>query len=388
MTSLKRLFMLDPDIIFLNHGSFGACPRTVFKAYQDWQRRLEKQPIQFFHHDLPALEKEVHSALGAFLNADPNDLALITNATYGVNIISRSLVLGPGDEILTSDQEYGACDNAWGFACRTTGASYIHQPIQLPVHSPEEVADEFWQGVTSRTRVIYLSHITSPTALRMPIEEICRRARQNGILTLIDGAHAPGQIPLDLTAVGADFYSGNCHKWMMSPKGVGFLYVRPEVQNLVKPLVVSHAYDPENIGVDRHPMLDYFYWTGTRDMASYLSIPAAIVFMQKYHWDEVRQQCHTLLRQTIARICDLTGLEPVCPLESDFYAQMGIAPLPNVRDLVAFSKRLYDVHRIVMPLISFKEHLFARISVQGYVTQSDVDVLLDVLPTMLQEFAL
>ena len=386
MTSLKNLFMLDPGVIFLNHGSFGACPRPVFKAYQAWQRRLENQPIQFFHHDLPGFEREARRALGAFLNVIPDDLALVTNATYGVNIISRSLALEPGDEILTTDQEYGSCDNAWQFACRKTGAAYIQHPVSLPAHSMEEVADEFWRGVTPRTKVIYLSHITSPTALRLPIEEICRRARQNGILTLIDGAHAPGQLRLDLAAVGADFYAGNCHKWMLCPKGAGFLYSRPEVQHLVEPLVVSRAYEPEKVSSGGHPMVDYFTWTGTRDPAAFLSIPAAIAFMEKYHWDEVRQQCHTLLRQAIHRICNLTGMDPLYPLDSDFYAQMGIAPLPPVTDLAALGKRLYEEYHIVMPIIQWKGRLVARISVQGYTSQADIDVLLRVLGHLLSEY--
>ena len=326
MPSLKRLFMLDPGVTFLNHGSFGACPRPVFKVYQAWQRRLENQPIQFFQHDLAGLLSDTRGSLAAFIHANPDDLAFVTNATYGVNIVSRSLDLQPGDEILTSDQEYGSCENAWKFACRTTGAVYIQHPIPIPVHSPEEVVDQFWQGVNPRTKVIYLSHITSPTALRIPIEEICRRARQNGILTVIDGAHAPGQIPLDLTAIDADFYTGNCHKWMLCPKGVGFLHVRPDVQHLIKPLVVSRAFEPEKAEPGSHPMVDHFSWTGTRDPAALLSIPAAIDFMQKYHWDEVRQQCHILLRQSISRICDLTGLELPYPLDSEFYSQMGIAP--------------------------------------------------------------
>ena len=385
MSSLKRLFMLDPGVTFLNHGSFGACPRPVFKAYQAWQRRLENQPIQFFHHDLPGLVKETRRVLGAHLNANPDDLALVTNATYGVNIISRSLSLKPGDEILATDQEYGSCENAWKFACRKTGASYIHHPIQYPAHSPEKVADDFWQGVTPSTRVIYLSHIISGTACRLPIEQICRRARQNGILTLIDGAHAPGQIPLDLEATGADFYAGNCHKWMLCPKGAGFLYSRPEVQHLVEPLVVSRAFEPEKELSDQ-PMVDYFTWTGTRDPAAFLSIPSAIAFMEKYHWDEVRQQCHALLHWAISQICDLTGLEPFYPLDSDFYAQMGCAPLPPVTDLPAFRRRLYDDYHIVIPIIQWNGRLFARISVQGYTTKTDIEVLLKVLSQLLTEF--
>jgi isopenicillin-N epimerase len=386
MTSLKRLFMLDPGVTFFNHGSFGACPRPVFKAYQAWQRRLENQPIQFFQHDLAALHKEARGALGAFLKVNPDDLAFVTNATYGVNIVSRALELQPGDEILTCDQEYGSCENAWKFAGRKTGAIYIQRPIPIPVHSPEEVVNEFWQGVNPRTKVIYLSHITSPTALKIPIEEICKRARQNGILTVIDGAHAPGQVPLDLNAIGADFYTGNCHKWMLCPKGVGFLYARPEVQHLIAPLIVSRAFEPENAAPDSHPMVDYFTWTGTDDPAALLSVPAAIEFMEKYHWDEVRQQCHSMLREAIARICDMTGLEPPYPLDSGFYAQMGIAPLPLPADLNAMAKRMYDDYHVVMPLVHWNGRLFARISVQGYTTKADIDVLLKVLGKLLMEF--
>jgi isopenicillin-N epimerase len=376
---LKRYFMLDPGVVFLNHGSFGACPRTVFKSYQDWQRRLENQPIQFFHYDLPELIKGVRQALGAYLNASPDDLALVTNATYGVNIISRSLDLGPGDEILTTDQEYGSCNNAWAFACQKTGAAYIHHPVKFPAQSLEEIADAFWRGVTPRTRVIYLSHITSPTALRLPIELICQKARANGILTLIDGAHAPGQLPLDLEAIGADFYTGNCHKWMLCPKGVGFLYARREVQSLVKPLVVSRAYEPEKVNRYGHPMVDYFYWTGTRDPAAFLSIPAAIAFMEKHHWDAVRQECHALLRRTIARICDWAGMDPLYPLDSELYAQMGIAPLPPVKDLDRFRKCLYEDYHVVVPIMDWGDRLLTRISVQGYTTQADIDRFFEAL---------
>jgi isopenicillin-N epimerase len=385
MSSLKHLFLLEPGVVFLNHGSFGACPRPVFKAYQAWQRELERQPVKFIQGNLPKYETAAREALGKYLHTAPENLAFVTNATYGVNIVARSLELGPGDEILTTDQEYGACNNAWNFALRNTGATYVHQPVTLPVSSMQAVADEIWQGVTPRTKVIYLSHITSPTALRLPIEDICRRARERGILTLIDGAHAPGQLDLDMDAIGADFYTGNCHKWMMCPKGSGFLYARPEVQHLVKPLVVSRAYEPESAGPDSHPMLDYFTWTGTRDPSAFLTIPAAIEFMEKYHWDDVRAQCHALLRQTLERICDLTGLPPAYPLDSQFYAQMAIAPLTMVSDPALLSKRLHEEYNIVMPLGPRQDRLYARISVQGYTTKRDMDILVRALGKLLKE---
>ena len=212
MPPLKEYFLLDPDVVFLNHGSFGAAPKPVIDAYQIWQLQLERQPVLFLGRELDGLLRESRIALGEYLNADADDLVYIPNATHGVNIVAHSLQLQPGDEILTSDHEYGACDYTWEFICIKTGAKYIHQPIPLPVHSGEEIVEQFWSGITPHTKVIYLSHITSSTALRLPVEEICRRAGEAGILTVIDAAHSPGQIPFDLQALNADIVFGNCHK--------------------------------------------------------------------------------------------------------------------------------------------------------------------------------
>src|SRR6266540_2304328 len=195
MTSIKEYFLLDPDIVFLNHGSFGATPKPVFEVYQNWQTRLERQPVLFLGRELDKLLLESRIALGEYLHADANDLVYIPNATHGVNIIAHSLQLKPGDEILTTDHEYGACDYTWDFICGKTGAKYIHQPIPLPVSSEEEIIDQFWQGVTPRTRAIYVSHMASSTALKLPVEKICQRAREAGIFSIVDAAHSPGQIP-------------------------------------------------------------------------------------------------------------------------------------------------------------------------------------------------
>lgn len=372
---LSDSFLLDFSIHFLNHGSFGACPRPVFDVYQDWQRRLEQQPVLFLGREMIAHDRQARQALGEYLHTAANNLAFVPNATHGVNIIARSLTLGPGDEILTSDHEYGACDYTWEFVCQKTGATYIHQPIPLPVRSSEEIFEQFWRGVTSRTRVIYLSHITSPTALRLPVEAICARARQNGILTLVDGAHAPGQIFLNLEAIGPDWYVGNCHKWMLAPKGAGFLYARPEVQHLVEPLIVSWGYHAAPQITSGSQYVDYLSWTGTKDPAASLSIPAAIQFMETHNWKQVRQECHDLLRPTIRRICELVQMEPLYPLDSDLYHQMGIAPLPSNTDIATLKTRLYDECRVEVPLIDWNRRKFVRISVQGYNTQEDLDAL-------------
>lgn len=383
MNHLKSLFFLDPSVIFLNHGSFGACPRPVMKNYQDWQRRLERQPVAFLGREFNRYDRQARQALAGYLQADPDDLAFIPNATHGVNIVARSLELGPGDEILATNHEYGACDNAWRFISKKTGAAYIRQPIPLPVCSEEDIVEQLWAGVNSHTRLIFLSHITSPTALRFPIEEICRRAQEAHILTLIDGAHAPGQIPLDLFSIGADFYTGNCHKWMLSPKGAGFLYTRREVQSLVEPLVVSWGYSATQTTTTGSTYIDNLAWTGTRDPAATFSVPTAIQFMDDHNWQQVRQDCYELLTQTIQRITDLTGLQTLYPPNSDFYRQMAVVPLPPFIDPVTLKIRLYDEFHIEIPVHVWNELPLMRISVQGYNTPQDMEALLQALQQLL-----
>jgi isopenicillin-N epimerase len=288
------------------------------------------------------------------------------------------LDLHAGDEILTTDHEYGACDYTWEFICDKTGAKYIHQSIPLPVHDEDEIVEQFWQGVTAQTKVIYLSHITSSTALRLSVEAICQRAREAGILSVVDAAHSPGQIPVDLQRLGSDILFGNCHKWMLAPKGAAFLYVRREIQPLINPLIVSWGYHPTADIATGSRFVDILQWTGTRDLSAALTVPNAIQFMEEHDWEEVRCQCHDLLRQAIERICDLTGLPPLYPLDSNFYAQMGIAPLPR-SDVPTLKSRLYDEYKIEVPLVEWQDQQFVRISIQGYNTQEDVDALVDAL---------
>lgn len=382
MSSLKEYFLLDPGVIFLNHGSYGATPKPVFEAYQNWQRRLEHQPVLFLGRELPHLLRESRVTLGNYLNAYADDLVYIPNATHGVNIVAHSLQLKPEDEILTSDHEYGACDYTWDFICGKTGARYVHHHISLPVRSNEEIIEEFWQGVTPRTRVIYLSQITSSTALRLPVEEICEKARQTGILTVIDAAHSPGQIPVDIKSLDADIVFANAHKWLMNAKGSAFLYVRRALQEQIEPLVVSWGYHATPDIATGSRYVDYLQWTGTKDPAAALTVPDAIQFMKDHDWDNVRRDCHQLLRYAIERICDLTGLMPLYPLDSDFFSQMGIAPLPR-SNLVALKARLYDEYKIEIPLTEWQDRQFVRISVQGYNTREDIDALVSAMEILL-----
>jgi isopenicillin-N epimerase len=386
MSNLKSHFLLDPQIIFLNHGSFGATPKPVFEAYQHWQMRLESQPVLFLGRELDGLLRSSRSALGEYLNADADHLIYIPNATHGVNIIARSLAFESGDEILTTDHEYGACDYTWDFICGKVGARYIHQPIPLPVYSEEDIVDHFWLGVTPHTKVIYLSHITSPTALRLPVKKICQRAKKAGIITVIDAAHSPGQIHVDLQALGADIVFGNCHKWMLNAKGSAFLYVRQELQRLIDPLIVSWGYNPTPETTTGSRFIDILQWTGTKDPAAALTVPTALKFMQNNNWDEVRKECHQLLRQGIEQICNLVNMQPLYPLDSDFYSQMGIAPLP-LSNLAVLKSRLYDEHKIEIPLIQWQDKQFVRISVQGYNSQEDIDALVHALKVLLPQVA-
>ena len=384
MPSLKEYFLLDPSVVFLNHGSFGATPKPVFEAYQDWQLRLERQPVLFLGRELNELLLQSRSVLGEYLNADPADLVYIPNATHGVNIIAHSLQLNPGDEILTTDHEYGACDYTWEFICEKTGAKYLHQSIPLPVRSEEEIVEQVWKGVTPQTKAIYLSHITSPTALRLPVEEICSRARQAGILTIVDAAHSPGQIPVDLQKLNADMVLGNAHKWLLNVKGSAFLYVRRELQPLIEPLIVSWGYHPTPEIATGSRFIDLLQWTGTKDPTAALTIPNAIQFMKDHDWDSVRCECHRLLRQTIERICDLTQLPPLYPLDSDFYGQMGIAQLPS-SNLPLLKYRLYNEYKVEVPLTEWGNRQFIRVSIQGYNTQEDVDMLVHALEVLLPQ---
>ena len=378
--NLRDDFLLRPDVVFLNHGSFGACPRPVFQAYQDWQLALERQPVEFLGRRFGDLMLKARQALGHFVGAPADDLVYVTNATTALNIVARSLPLEPGDEVLSSDHEYGALDRTWRFICTKRGARYVRWPLPLPLHSAEQVVEAIWSGVTPRTRVLFLSHITSSTAIILPIADLIRKAREAGIITVIDGAHAPGQIPLALEDLGADFYAGNAHKWMLAPKGAAFLYARREVQHLVEPLVVSWGWESERPGPSR--LVDYCEWMGTRDIAAFLAVPAAIQFMEEHDWPRVRQTCHHLLRYARQAIGELTGLAPLTPDDAAWYAQMAAFPLPPC-DAEWLKRTLYDVYGVEVPITLWNGRPFVRVSIQGYNNHSDVDALVAALRELL-----
>lgn len=347
-------------------------------VYQAWQCRLERQPVHFLATELPDLLAEARAVLADYVGAAADDVAFIPNATFGVNLIARSLGLGPGDEVLTTNHEYGACDNVWTFLSQKQGFGYKKQPISLPIEPVAEMVEQFWQGVTPRTKVIFISHITSTTAVTLPVAAICARARQAGILTIIDGAHAVGQIPLDMAAIDADFYLSNAHKWLCSPKGSAFIYARREKQDLLEPLVVSWGWGGDEQFSYGSNLLDYLQWMGTVDPSAYLTVPAAIAFQKEHHWPDVRRHCHDLLHHALDQISSFTGLASPYPDDS-FYHQMAVAPLPPVAELRAFKERFYEKYRVEVPFTEWNGRQFVRISVQGYNSATDTAALLAAL---------
>jgi isopenicillin-N epimerase len=320
----------------------------VFEAYQHWQRELERQPVEFLalERGFPARLDEARRALAAYVGARPESLTFVPNATTGLNAVARSLDLGPGDEVLLGDAEYGGMERLWEFVRRHTGATVTRRPFAE-------------LGPGPRTRVVFCSHVEWSTGRINDLAPLVTRTRETGTLLVVDGAHAPGQIELDLESLGADVYAGNCHKWMLSPKGAAFLYARPEVQPLIEPTIVSWDWLDDASFPDRHR------WQGTRDTSAYLAVPAAIAFQAEHDWPAVRARCRRLL----------AALElPFAPLTDDFVQMRGFrVDHPDPPEL---KRRLYDEHRIEVPIVETAAGWVMRVSVQGYNDESDLDALI------------
>ena len=372
---MRDLFLIDPKVTYLNHGSYGACPKSVFLDYQNFQKRLEKQPVQFmtkyFWEDL----KITRDTLGDFIKCDGDDILLFPNPTTAINNIIENLDIAEGDEILTTQHEYGALIRAWNRLSIRKSFSFIQQKIDLPLGSKETFIDQFCAGINERTKIIFISHITSQTALIFPVEEICKIAKSKGIITIIDGAHAPGHIDLDISQIGCDYYTGACHKWMCAPKGSSFLYVAKNFQKGMSPQIMSWGEKGDDPGPSQF-LMD-FQWQGTKDMSAFLAIPSAIRFLQKNKWKEKSVISKNLISHLAGRLKDILGTESLFK-NKNWIGQMVSHPLP-MDSPVNLKDTLWNGFKIEVPIFEWEKRNFIRVSAHFYNDQKDMDHLIKAL---------
>jgi len=386
--SLRARWSLDPKISFLNHGSFGGCPRPVLESQTAWRDRMERQPVAFFARDLEGLIDEARERVAAFVGADPLDLVFVPNATTGVNAVLRSLRLEAGDEALVTDQEYNATRCAAQFVAEQAGARLVRAEIPFPIDSPETALQRVLDAVTERTRIVVIDHATSQTALIMPVEELARELRARGVDLLIDGAHAPGMIDLNVDSIGAPFYTANLHKWCCAPKGAAFLYVRRDRQADVVPTAVSHGWDAPDRGRSRFHLM--FDWPGTCDPTAWLASPRAIEFMEGLTpngWEGVRAHNHDLIVRGRRLLCEALGVEEPAP--ASMLGSIASVPLPDGEPGTPttpffpdpLQHALLERHGIEVPVIHWPEapKRLLRISAQVYNEMSEYERLAEAL---------
>lgn len=368
------LWPLDPSVAFLNHGSYGACPAEVLRYQAALRAEMEAEPVRFLGRELDDRLDAARARLGAFVGADPDDLAFVSNATGGVNAVLRSLRLAAGDELLTTDHAYQACRNTLDFVAERSGARVVTVTLPFPVTDPQAIVDTVLAGVTPRTRLALLDHITSPTALILPLERIVAALAARGIDSVVDGAHAPGMVPLDLRALGAAYYSGNCHKWLCTPKGSAFLWVRRDRQADVHPLTISHGAKGERAGRSRFRL--EFDWTGTQDPTAWLTVPMAIDYLAGLvpgGWPALMARNRALALEARRLLCAAVGTEPACPEE--MIGSIASVILPDnrtvetgwrVRDPI--QGRLFEAWGIEVPIMRWPAppKRMVRVSAQLY----------------------
>lgn len=374
MKELKHQFLLRDDITYLNFGSFGACAKPIFQRYQQYQLELEQEPVQFITSTGLQYLAKSRKGLGEYINCHEDDLVFMPNPSHAVNLIAKSFPLHADDEVLATDIEYGACDRAWQFYCEKTGAVYKRQPIRFPLENREDFVKQFFEGLTSKTKLVFISHITSSTGLRLPVEEICSVAKEKGLMTFVDGAHTLGHIPLDLQTLQADIYTGACHKWMMTPKGSSFLYVKREYQNMFDPLVVSWGYNA--LFPSHSRFLDYNQQQGTRDFSAFLTIPDAIDFMNEHNWPQVATHYRKMTQDNAAAFCELLQTKPIAPVNDDFIGQLYSAEI-KTKEPEKLHDHFFNEYKIQIPVMRQNNKVYLRYSLNAFNEQADLDKLFD-----------
>ncbi|MBT3478744.1 MAG: aminotransferase class V-fold PLP-dependent enzyme [Candidatus Marinimicrobia bacterium] len=385
--ALRPLFQLDPEITFLNHGSYGACPKPVFETYQSYQKSLESRPIQFMQETVYDLLEKSRKALGQYIHCDPDDVVFVSNPTHAVGNIINNVSLNPGDEVLTTNLEYGSCDRMWTYDANKKGYKYIQAEIKLYVVDTASFLQEFWSFASEKTKYIFISQITSSTGMILPIPEIVAEAKKRNIQTIIDGAHVPAHIPLDITDLDPDYYTGALHKWLCCPKGVSFLYVKRERQSGIEPMVKSWGWGEELDAFKSSTQLhsdsrfvNVFQWQGTQDMSAFLTVPEAIQFQDDHDWDSVRIRCKAMIQDFRNQITAMTALPKLCP--DNWLGQMATILFP-MDDVAKFKQMLYNDYKIEMPTMAPNGQSGFRVSINGYNTDEDVDHLLKTLKGLL-----
>ncbi len=394
MTPSASPWLLDPAVDFLNHGSFGSCPRPVLEAQQAWRERLEREPVQFLAGELEGLMDAARGELAVFLGADPDDLAVMGNATTGVNAVLRSLPWEAGDEILLTDHGYNACRNAAAFVAQRAGARLVEARVPFPLRSPDQVMEAVLGAVTPRTKLALLDHVTSPTGLVFPLADLVAALEARGVDALVDGAHAPGMLPLDLTRLGAAYYTGNCHKWLCAPKGAAFLHVRRDRQERIRPLVISHGASVTRPGRSRFRL--EFDWQGTFDPSAFLSVPAALRFLEKRlpgGWPALMDANRRLARRGRDLLCAALEIPPPAP--DEMLGALAAVPLPDGSPEPPTSplyqeplqQALLARHGIQVPVVPWPQppRRLLRISAQAYNDEAQYARLAAALPGLLAE---
>jgi isopenicillin-N epimerase len=387
-----RYWSLDPGVIYLNHGSFGACPIPVLEAQSRYRARLERGPVHFLVRELEGLLDSARRELGAFVGVDPDDLAFVPNATTGVSTVLRSLEFRPGDELLTTSHEYNACRNALDFVSARTGARVVVAEVPFPIRSREEIVPALLERVSPRTRLGLVDHVTSLTGMVMPVCEIVSALSERGIDTLVDGAHAPGMLPLSIAEIAPTYYVANCHKWLCAPKGAALLYVRSDRQTVIHPLTVSHGANSKR--TDRSRFRLEFDWTGTDDPTAYLSVPDALRFMGSLFpdgWPELMRRNRALALKARSLLCARLGVAPACP--DEMIGTLASIPMKDgsyrfattALDFDPIEKILREKYRIEVPVLASPDGpaSILRISAQVYNTPAQYERLAEAMEEIL-----
>jgi len=381
----KDWFMINSDSIYLTHGTYGACLKIAFDSKIKWQQKIESDPFDFLNnHAINNLEYS-RKFLGKYLNCDYDDIVYFPNPSTALNAVIKSLKLKKGDEVLTSNHEYGSLDRTWQYYAYSKDYNYKQINIDIPYNDKNIFLDSFLKNINKKTKIIYLSHITSSTGLIFPVKEICEIARENNIISIIDGAHAPGQIEVNISDINPDIYVGACHKWMCSPKGASFLYANKNIQNLIDPLVISWGWKTDTPG--KSQFLDYHQYQGTNDISAYLTIPEIVKFFEINEWDKVQKKCHNVVLNFLRD--NISKLEP-CSTNSNNLAQMLSFKINKNSELVKTifdspigiieaQNKIFNYNKIRIPIIVWNQEIFTRLSIQAYNKPQDLVKLLDML---------